>query len=407
MISKHGSDGIHGQVYYKRGSSAFNAKSYFDTSKSSYKLSEAEGELGGAIVPHWTYFYGGGMYQKTPYSETLFADVPTAQMRTLDFSQFLNAADRPQRKGSGRPGSQETARLSQQCNPFQPRCPGVFALPDQLLPGAQCGHRQHLHPELHLGPSLRLRCYVGNWPFGRIDQRLSANSQVFFHWMQNQTASIAPGSVGEQLNATQTVRYRGYVISGVTALSSSLVNQISVGHTAVLLAQGESESKFDPLQGRFGGLQLGLIGVNPNAFRHGVSHGFHQRCHRPFHAIMAAATPRTAGNDSINTVQDSLIWSHGRHSVKFGGQYQSYHWLEGAVPQNVYGDFTFTGAFTGLGFADFPARPAVHQHPPGRQSGPHPSPVPVRPLSERLLPGHLAADPGLRSALGLLHHPGL
>src|ERR1039458_4461156 len=40
-------------------------------------------------------------------------------------------------------------------------------------------------------------------------------------------------------------------------------------------------------------------------------------------------------------------------SLKFGGQYQKYQWLEGAVPQNVYGDFTFTGAFSGLGFADF------------------------------------------------------
>ena len=39
--------------------------------------------------------------------------------------------------------------------------------------------------------------------------------------------------------------------------------------------------------------------------------------------------------------------------MKLGGQYQKYHWLEGAVPQNVFGDFTFTGAFTGLGFADF------------------------------------------------------
>jgi hypothetical protein len=61
----------------------------------------------------------------------------------------------------------------------------------------------------------------------------------------------------------------------------------------------------------------------------------------------------TAGTDSINTFQDALVWSVGRHSLKLGGQYQSYNWVEGAVPQNVYGDFTFTGAFTGLGFADF------------------------------------------------------
>ena len=51
LISKHGSDGLHGLVYYKRGSSAFNAKSYFDTQKSSYKLSEVQGELGGALIP--------------------------------------------------------------------------------------------------------------------------------------------------------------------------------------------------------------------------------------------------------------------------------------------------------------------------------------------------------------------
>src|ERR1017187_4521028 len=98
MISKHGSDGIHGQLYYKRGSSGFNAKSYFDASKSSYKISEAAGELSGAVVPHWTYFYGGGMYQKTPYSEILFADVPTTQMRAVDFSQFLNPQIAPNGK---------------------------------------------------------------------------------------------------------------------------------------------------------------------------------------------------------------------------------------------------------------------------------------------------------------------
>jgi hypothetical protein len=98
MISKHGSDGLHGLVYYKRGSSAFNAKSYFDTQKSTYKLSEVQGELGGALIPRWTYFYAGAMYQKTPYSETLYADVPTTQMRSLDFSQFLSTQTAPNGK---------------------------------------------------------------------------------------------------------------------------------------------------------------------------------------------------------------------------------------------------------------------------------------------------------------------
>ena len=38
--------------------------------------------------------------------------------------------------------------------------------------------------------------------------------------------------------------------------------------------------------------------------------------------------------------------------MKFGGNIRvTTGWRE--VPQNVYGDFSFTGAFTGLGFADF------------------------------------------------------
>ena len=354
MVSKHGGDGIHGQLYYKRGSSGFNAKSYFDSSKSSYKISEAEGELSGAIVPHWTYFYGGGMYQKTPYSEILFADVPTTQMRTLDFSQFLNAQIAPNGKvvvvrdpknGAPFPNNvMPSNRISLVSSHYQST---YYPVPNAGTANTFTQNYTWTHPN---GSD----AYEGNWPFGRIDQRLSASSQVFFHWMQNQTATIAPGSVGEPLNATQSVRYRGYVISGVTALSSSLVNQIAVGHTAVKLAQGESERKTNALTGDSVVSNIGLIGVNPNAFS---TMGF------PTVAISGVTglsmafggghTNFTAGNDSINTVQDSLVWSLGRHSVKFGGQYQKYQWLEGAVPQNVYGAFTFTGAFTGLGFADF------------------------------------------------------
>jgi len=64
-------------------------------------------------------------------------------------------------------------------------------------------------------------------------------------------------------------------------------------------------------------------------------------------------TNTVAGNDEITSVSDSIIWSKGRHSFKAGAQYQNYTWLNGIVPQDVFGAFTFTGSFTGLGFADF------------------------------------------------------
>jgi hypothetical protein len=354
MIPKHGSDSLHGQIYYKRASSAYNAKSYFDSSKASYKVSEAEGELSGAIIPHWTYFFGGGMYQKTPYSEILFADVPTTQMRTLDFSQFLNVQTAPNGKvvvirdpKNGVPFPNNVMPSNRIALVSSHYLSSYYPLPNAGTANTFTQNYTWTHPD---GSDT----YSGNWPFGRIDQRLSANSQVYFHWMQNQTASIAPGSVGEQLNATQSARYRGYVISGVAALTSSLVDHIAVGHTAVKLVQGEAERKINPITGDSVVSTIGLVGVNPNAFSTmgfpAVSISGVTGLSMPFGG---GHNKQIAGNDSINTVQDSLIWSHGRHSLKFGGQYQKYQWLEGVVPQNVYGDFTFTGAFTGLGFADF------------------------------------------------------
>jgi hypothetical protein len=354
MISRHGSDGLHGEVYYKRGSSLFDAKSYFDTTKANFKLTELQGEFGGAMIPHWTYFYGGGMYQKTPNSETLYADVPTAQMRNYDLSQFLSTLTAPNgkivvvrdpRNGSPFPGnlipSNRVAPVSRNY------ITNYYPAPTVGNANTFTQNYSWIHP---YGPD----SYIGNWPFGRIDQRLTANSQVYFRWMQNQSASVASGSVGEQLNSTQTVRYRGYVISGVWALTSSLTDQITVGHTAVVLKQGESESKSSPLTGDSVVSGLGIIGVNPNAYS---VMGFPTATVSGLTGLSmvygGGYNQNVAGDDSINTLQDSLTWSRGHHSLKLGGQYQAYHWLNGAVPQNVFGDFTFTGAFTGLGYADF------------------------------------------------------
>ena len=92
MVSKHGGETIHGQVYYKRGSSSLSATPYLSTQNAKYRLNEMGGELSGALIPKWTYFYAGGAYAKQPEHRTLYADVPTTQMRSYDLSQYVNPA---------------------------------------------------------------------------------------------------------------------------------------------------------------------------------------------------------------------------------------------------------------------------------------------------------------------------
>jgi hypothetical protein len=404
LISKHGSDGIHGLVYYKRGSSAFNAKSYFDTQKSAYKLSEVQGELGGALIPRWTYFYAGAMYQKTPFSETLYADVPTAQMRSLDFSQFMNPQTAPNGKvvvirdpRTGVPFPNNVIPSSRLALVSSKYLTNYFPAPNA---GAATAFTQNYSWNHPYGSDT----YVGNWPFGRIDQRISANTQVYFRWMQNQTASIPSGSIGEQLSATQTARYRGYIFSGVTAISSSLANQISVGSTTVRVKQGESESKFNPLHGDSVVSALGIQGVNPNNYQ---VMGFPSVS---ISGLTGLAMPFGGGhdkdiaaNDQIKTFQDSLTWSHGRHSVNFGGAVSELPLAGGSRPAERVRRLQLHRRVYRPGVRGFCTRVAEHQHAAGRQTGSHASSDAVRPVSQRLVPSYVAADAGFRSALGLLH----
>ncbi|MEO8595575.1 MAG: TonB-dependent receptor [Candidatus Solibacter sp.] len=353
-VSKRGADGIHGILYYKRASSAFNSKAYFDTDKSSYRANEAEGELGGNLIPRWTYFYGGAIYQRTPYNQTFYSDVPTTQMRNLDFGQFLSASTAPNGKVVIVRDPRNGAPFPNNAIPVNRRSGVANNYLSSYYPVANTGTANTFTQNFQWQHPYGSESYIGNWPFARIDQRISANNQAYFRWMQNQTATIAPGSVNEPLSSTQTTRYRGFMFSLNSTMSSRVTNQMSFGRTTNNVKQGESENKFNPLHGDTVVSTVGLQGVNPNSY---ATMGFatvNINGLTPLSMQLAGGHAKdTARDDTVWSYQDSLIWQLGRHSVKLGGQYQGYDWLEGAVPQTVYGAFTFTGEFTGLGFADF------------------------------------------------------
>jgi hypothetical protein len=48
-----------------------------------------------------------------------------------------------------------------------------------------------------------------------------------------------------------------------------------------------------------------------------------------------------------------MTWSTGKHVLKFGGEYKPQGRFAGNIPEGTYGNFSFTGSFTGYGYADF------------------------------------------------------
>ena len=95
LVSKHGANDFHGLVYYKHAGSMFDSTPSIDPGRRYFLSREEFGEAGGAIFKDYTFFYGGWMHQQNRYGRTLFANVPTTQMRAGDFTQFLNAATSP------------------------------------------------------------------------------------------------------------------------------------------------------------------------------------------------------------------------------------------------------------------------------------------------------------------------
>jgi len=355
MISKRGSDGFHGQAYYRRGDSRADSRPYFEPEKDVYRVSEAAGEVGGAVLKERLYFFGGWVYQTNPYSHNVFSNVPTAQERVRDFSQYLNPQTAPNgqvvvirdpRNNAPFPTNQiPSNRVNSVAN---------IALNNAYYPAPNFGGPNTFFQNFTFVQPFGPYLFRGNWPFGRVDMRLADENHLSFRWMETLISNVAPGTTSELLDSTQKRKYRNLAASDTETVSSRLVNHLTLGYTTDVVLQGEGEGKFSPTTGDSAVNTLGIQGVNINGYSamgfptigvNGLS---------PLSMVYTGGFKNsTAQNDSILTLEDELAWSKGRHLVRIGAQLTRFNWLLGALPPLTYGAFNFTGMFTGLGFADF------------------------------------------------------
>jgi hypothetical protein len=355
MVSKRGGNSFHGLLYYKRGSSGLDAEPYFGARNHSYKLHEEGGELGGPIFHDSTFFYAGWVHQSNPASETLFADVPTTQMRGRDFSAYLDPATSPvgrtvvirdPRSGNPFPNNQiPSTRVTAVAN-------NVLAhyLPEPTVTDTSVFTNNYSWVQ-PFGPSGLFR---GDWPFARLDQKLTDQHQLYFRFLETRTSAAAPGSIGRQLTTTQNRYYKSYAVSYTGAFSPQVVNQVTLGYITNPVRQGLEVNDVTPLNGDQVVSTMALQGTNlkghsvmgfPAMYISGIT---------PLATVYAGGyTDDYAQNDKIFSFQNVLALVRGRHTVKFGIDYNHFKWLQGVVPQEYYGSFTFNGMFTGLGFADF------------------------------------------------------
>jgi len=347
MVSKQGSNGFHGAAYWKEENSALNARAALPATarKSPYILHEAEVEQGGPILRDRTFFFFGWMYQNIPLGSMMTANVPTDAMRAGDFSftgkivrdPFNNNAPFP---GNIIPPSRFSAVSKAVLDKYVPR-------QNVGGPNTFTSNYQWLHP-------YNQELYKGNWPFFRIDHKLSDKNNLYVRWMARMTPYLWAGGAGEAFNSTQYRDHRGTVISDTHVFSPTMVNSFTFGRTTDYLKQGEKEKGFVPPFGDDVVRAIGLQGTNLQ--------GFHTMAFPTMNISgMTNLTLRNPGgyrnnvttDDGINSFLDTFTWSRGRHVFKFGAEARRFWRYQGAVSQDVYGNFVFNGTFTGHAFADF------------------------------------------------------
>jgi hypothetical protein len=366
MVSKRGGNQFHGGVFYRHFNSALDSRGFFDPRRTPYIQHEWEGEVSGPIWKDHTQFFFGWFHQSIPLGSTLQRSVPTLQMRQGDFSQFLNIpspklifdpltgqqfAD-PSRATPGNPLGLNIIPLNR-LNPLSLKVQNLY------YPTPNLGGPDTLTNNFNFLFPYNSDLYKGDWPFVRVDHKLTNNNSLFFRWDQRKTPYIRPGGTPD-LTWTQARDHRQMVVSDTHIFSSNLVNTFVFGHQTDFLLIGEEEKGFQPLFGDDVVKTLGLQGVNRSNFH---TQGFPQ-------ISISGLTTLSSNNggvgnvdqdNGINTYIDSLTWSLGRHILEVGGEYRQLWQRIGNLSSQVYGNFNFDGTYTalpnvknsGIGFADF------------------------------------------------------
>jgi Carboxypeptidase regulatory-like domain len=357
MVSKRGGDQFHGQVFYRHLNSGLNSRGFFDPAKAPYIQHEWEAEASGPIWKDRTHFYVAWFHQSIPLGAAIQRNVPTLRMRQGDFSQFTTKIIDPLTGQQFRDPSRATPDNLQGLNiiPLNRFNPVSQKIQDLYYPTPNLGGPNTLTNNFNWVFPHNTDLYKGDWPFVRVDHKLTNNNSLFFRWSQRNTPYVRPGGTPE-LTWTQARDHRQTVISDTHIFSSRLINTFTFGRQTDFLLIGEEEKGVQPLFGDEVVKTLGLQGVNRGNFH---SQGFPQISISGGGANLTTLSSNNGGvnnvdiDNGINSYLDTLTWSTGKHVLKVGGEYRQFWQFSGNLSTQVYGNFNFNGVYTGIGYADF------------------------------------------------------
>jgi hypothetical protein len=353
VTTKGGSNNLHGAGFWYYQNSAFDAIAYTfptTTTKPSVTGNTFGGSIGGPVViPHFydghsrTFFHGVFEGWRHPAQTTLLEKVPSTLMKSGDFSKYTSSG------------------FSGLNNPFTGGSYGT-TIPTAKLSQIALNTLKTFYPDPNVGdPTAYTDDGVANWQKNvdtsghsnqfdlRGDQYIGSNQKFLiwgkFSWKNFPVNSEQKLNVPSSLSNSQS---RVLKVDTNWTVKPNLINEGGFGFT--FYTSGGSNSfngtAWTNAQG-WNGLQ--------NLYYNGIPE-------MDFNNIQSLDVDRLTSLNKSRTMEysDVLIWTKGKHTVKFGGNVQT---LEAITPLGFngadnYGTYQFNssgskGMFTGVDFADF------------------------------------------------------
>jgi hypothetical protein len=357
---KSGTNQIHGSLWEYNRNTIFDARNWNAVTIPAYHENQFGATLGAPILRNRLFFFGYAEANRIVFGQTYTQSVPTALMRTGNFSELLSPSLTQQGVAVPlyQPGSAGTQPL--QCNgALNVICPGdanqvaLTLLNLYPLPNANNG-------KLYNNNVLNTNAIANSWQWGtRLDWNLSAKDQMFGRFSYVNAPSNTPPPLGTILDGgtygadgNMTNLAENIALSETHLFSPTFINEFRFGYNYGNFRLTQSTFSDTDLAASLGmgGIPSGgvLGGGLPLVTLTGIT-GFGQPGFYPNHKA-----------EDVYEFLDNVTRIIGNHSLKAGVLLQSNR-FPFFSPPNARGTYTYSGFFTsnpgkantGFSVADF------------------------------------------------------
>jgi hypothetical protein len=320
VVSRQGTNEIHGAVWEFHRNDNLNARSFFQTQKPQLIQNQFGAAAGGPIIRNKTFIFGTyeGIRDRRQAAATN-ALPPTAAEIAGDFShlngvkQLVNPAD-----NSPFPGNRIPTSL------FDPAARKLLS----FIPVVSSGGIQAV------GPNPRdSDLYMFRW-----DLTMTSKQSLFAHYYLNQTSQENPAlayssNIAGWTGQKQGPRFQNAGINHTWTLSPALLAQTTLGFTRSYSLNTPTITR-TPEELGISGMPMYTDGGSP---QFSVSGRVDLRSGGPVKFV-----------SNVYQVQENISWIRGRHTLRFGFEHMDLGFFQSFLgpPQ-----FTFNGQRTGGGVA--------------------------------------------------------